>query len=316
MSRKCSFQAYPRHPHHRMRQSCGTPLLKTVELASQNTVQVLYPYLTYCYLGLECSLQSLLLVPGWALSCEQWREQRQLLRSCDSALEDIYDGRIWKEFQSYHGQPFLSLPNCYGLMMNIDWFQPYKHISYSVGVIYLTIMNLPRHMWHNVLIIGIIPGPHEPAENINSYLEPLVKEFLCFWKGIELDVHGCGKKNVQCALLCCSCDLPAGRKACGFLSYNAQLGCSRCKKRFNGTVGEMDYSGFDRENWPRRTGESHRIDAESLLLCVTKSSFEQMKTQLGCRYSVLLKLPYFNAPRMLIVDPMHNLFLGTAISIG
>ena len=32
----------------------------------------------------------------------------------------------------------------------------------------------------------------------------------------------------------------------------------------------------------------------------------------GCRYSVLLKLPYFDTPRMLIVDPMHNLFLGTA----
>lgn len=28
-----------------------------------------------------------------------------------------------------------------------------------------------------------------------------------------------------------------------------------------------------------------------------------------CQYSVLLRLPYFDAPRMLIVDPMHNLFL-------
>ena len=37
-----------------------------------------------------------------------------------------------------------------------------------------------------------------------------------------------------------------------------------------------------------------------------------MESQLGCTYSVLIKLPYFNAPRMLIVHPMHNLFLGTA----
>ena len=28
--------------------------------------------------------------------------------------------------------------------------------------------------------------------------------------------------------------------------------------------------------------------------------------------SVLLELPYFDAPRMNIVDPMHNLFLGSA----
>lgn len=26
---------------------------------------------------------------------------------------------------------------------------------------------------------------------------------------------------------------------------------------------------------------------------------------------MLLRLPYFDAPRMLIIDPMHNLFLGT-----
>ena len=33
------------------------------------------------------------------------------------------------------------------------------------------------------------------------------------------------------------------------------------------------------------------------------------ESKLGCRYSVLVKLPYFDAPRMVIVDPMHNLFL-------
>ena len=33
---------------------------------------------------------------------------------------------------------------------------------------------------------------------------------------------------------------------------------------------------------------------------------------LGCRFSVLTQLPYFDPIRMLIIDPMHNLFLGTA----
>ena len=32
----------------------------------------------------------------------------------------------------------------------------------------------------------------------------------------------------------------------------------------------------------------------------------------GCRYSVLLDLPYFDPVRMTIIDPMHNLYLGTA----
>ena len=32
----------------------------------------------------------------------------------------------------------------------------------------------------------------------------------------------------------------------------------------------------------------------------------------GCRYSVLLSLPYFDPPRMLAIDPMHTLFLCVA----
>lgn len=43
----------------------------------------------------------------------------------------------------------------------------------------------------------------------------------------------------------------------------------------------------------------------------TKTEQAQKESQYGCRYSVLLKLPYFDPPRMLIIDPMHNLFLGT-----
>ena len=39
---------------------------------------------------------------------------------------------------------FLVAPYSYLLTLNVDWFQPYKHIQYSVGSIYLTIQNLPR----------------------------------------------------------------------------------------------------------------------------------------------------------------------------
>ena len=37
-----------------------------------------------------------------------------------------------------------------------------------------------------------------------------------------------------------------------------------------------------------------------------------MESEYGCRYSTLLKLPYFDPIRMVSLDPMHNLFLGTA----
>ena len=36
------------------------------------------------------------------------------------------------------------------------------------------------------------------------------------------------------------------------------------------------------------------------------------ESMLGCRYSVLLELPYFQPIEMLLIDPMHNFYLGTA----
>lgn len=61
--------------------------------------------------------------------------------------------------------------------------------------------------------------------------------------------------------MCESCDIPAGRKICGFLGHGARLGCMRCYKEFLGKPGTMDYSGFDRENWPPQTREEHNDNA-------------------------------------------------------
>ena len=88
---------------------------------------------------------------------------------------------VWNRFQNVSGRPFLELPNSLGLILNIDWFNPYKYIQYSVGVIYLVIGNLPcseRYKLDNVIIVGVITGPNEPKKHINTFQEPLVNELL------------------------------------------------------------------------------------------------------------------------------------------
>ena len=73
----------------------------------------------------------------------------------------------------------------------------------------------------------------------NAYLKPLVDELLSLWNGAVIEVAmptGSKKMTVKCALLCVSCDLPAARKTCGFLSHSAALGCSKCLKKFPGSV--------------------------------------------------------------------------------
>ena len=56
----------------------------------------------------------------------------------------------------------------------------------------------------------------------------------------------------------------------------------------------------------------HREIASKYKKCNTRSEQQQIERAYGIRYSILLELPYFDASRMCVVDPMHNLLLGTA----
>ena len=71
---------------------------------------------------------------------------------------------------------------------------------------------------------------------------------------------------VRCALICCSCDLLAGRKLCGFLGHSTHLGCSKCKKYFPSTGSGLGFSGFRRDSWIPRSDQSHREN----VLCVAQ----------------------------------------------
>lgn len=82
---------------------------------------------------------------------------------------------------------------------------------------------------------------------------------------------------------------------------------------FPGGFGEKkNYGGFqDRDQWPKRT-EEHRRHAYRVKNCVSESAAEKLASELGCRYTVVFELPYYARVKMCIIDPMHNLFLGTA----
>ena len=115
--------------------------------------------------------------------------------------------------------------------MNVDWFKPFKHSEYKVGGIYLNILNLPRTQRYKTkwtMLIGLIPGPTEPKDNINSFLKPLVNDLIELWNGIQ--IH-CSSTTtlIRGALIAVSCDIPAARKVCQFLGHKANKGCSRCE---------------------------------------------------------------------------------------
>lgn len=170
-------------------------------------------------------------------------------------------------------------------------------------------MNLPRNLRYkreNVILCGLMLGPKE-AENINRDTGAV--------KSMERSRIVCGQctYKIKAALLCVARGIPAGRKVCGFLGCNSHYSCSKCMKWFPGSFGSIDHSGFDRHSWPKRSCVEHHKVSSKIKHATTKSEIERIESRCGYRHhTVLLDLPYFDTSRMLIVDPMHNLFVGSA----
>lgn len=165
----------------------------------------------------------------------------------EDIMTDVYDGDIWKDFNGRKYQFFNEERN-YAVMLNIDWFQPFKYTNYSVGAIYMTILNLPRHLRFkkkNVILVGLIPDMKtEPPTN--TFIEPLVKELETAWIGFHMKSFKCSESptKFRLALICVGCDIPASRKLCGFLGHAATKGCNKCMKSFEGGVGEKKLWGL------------------------------------------------------------------------
>ena len=299
-SKCCCHVSMPKHPHARQRLPCGTPLLKKQRIKSGFR---LAPRMVYPYRSLKRSITELLNKKLFIEHCEQWR-QRQLFVPNDY-LCDVYYGAVWKDFKDSN---FLAVAHSYLLTMNVDWFQLFTHIEYSTGAIYLTVQNLPRierYKQENVILVGVMPGPHESSLTINSYLSPLVEELNEFWKGVLIPVRRENTTiniNVRLALSCVACDIPASRKVCGFVGHNARLGCNKCLREFQ----RFNFSGYDRDNWQLRTGSTHREQCKKLSKETTKTSLQAAESIYGVRYSILLALPYFDPVRFTVIDPMES----------
>lgn len=187
---RCSFVEFPQHPRRTQRKPCGASLFKAVRFKHG---ELILKARVFCYRSVKKTLQEFLKRPGFADKCEQYKKSPQ----DPNLLGDIYDGRVWKSFKNAEGEPFFDAPNTFRCMLNLDWFQPYKDSIYSVGVIYLSSLNLPpqeRNKEENIAVVGIIPSPQEPSRDVNSFLDPLVDELLDFWNGVWLDCPSTGPK--------------------------------------------------------------------------------------------------------------------------
>src|SRR3954454_11579401 len=101
-----------------------------------------------------------------------------------------------------------------GLMLNLDWFQPFNSTIHSTGAIYAAICNLPREICfkrENLLIFRVLSDLNEVSlHKINHYLALIVDKLQLLWSGLTLDrtfKYPRGRK-IQAALILILCDIP------------------------------------------------------------------------------------------------------------
>ena len=314
---KCTHVEFPNHPQRRQREACGTELTNKIPVVNGF---IRRPKMLFPIPSLKNQIITIYQRPDFEGLLRKWTN-----RDSETGLySDIYDGEVWKTFPSSLDDPdsqFFTTETAdshLGLMINLDWFQPFESSAYSSGAIYGVICNLPREVRfkrENMLYLGLLPGPTEvKLHKINHYLSPIVDELLEFWDGFNLpssNKHPNGKR-IRLAIICCSNDIPAARKLCGHIS--ALIGCHRCYKRANTGGEKPNFGGFENmDDWfQERDLEEHRQNAEGWRQCKSNNERKQHVSDTHVRWSEMLRLPYFSPIWHLVIDPMHCLFLGIA----
>jgi hypothetical protein len=305
----CRHVEFPNSAHRKSR-TCNMPL-------SQVTRSTIRPELEFPFASIQQQLAIMFRRPEFEMSLRHWTNSQQI----GNILTDIYNGQVWRDFKESNGANFFRsdvADSHLGLMLNLDWFQPYDGTIHSTGVIYAAICNLPRDIRfkrENLLILGLLPGPNEVSlHKINHYLAPIVDELESLWRGVTLDrtFEFPDGKEIRAALTLVSCDIPAARKLCGHVS--ALVSCHRCEKRANYENHHHNFAGMaEMEEWFfARDSVQHRQNALGWRRCKSDAARKRFVQETGVRWSDLLRLPYFDPIRFVTVDPMHCLFLGIA----
>ena len=232
-------------------------------------------------------------------------------------MEDIWDGTVLRDFTGPDRLPFMQKQESEGRLvfgLNMDGFHP--HGSREAGKrtsicgIYLVCFNLPpalRFKMENVFLLGIVPGPQEPSTHeVNHLLRPLVDDLLLLWNsGIYLSrtARYPFGRLVRAALIPVICDLPAARRVAGLGGHSSGHFCSECLLKLD------DINNLECHTWPRRDYQSHIQHAQKWKDAATESDRTLEFRKYGAKWSELLRLPYWDPTKFVVIDSMHGFYL-------
>ena len=94
-----------------------------------------------------------------------------------------------------------------------------------------------------------------------------------------------------------------------YYCLNSQVVTS-ASRRFHGPLlGQNPISLVLPDTWEKRTNKLDRTHADSERFARCQTDVNAVVRLTGTKYSVLFQLPYYDAVRFVIIDPVHLLFL-------
>ncbi|RDB30843.1 hypothetical protein Hypma_005801 [Hypsizygus marmoreus] len=283
----------------------------------QSKLRSFRPLRMYSHQSMKAWLSRLMSRPGMEhLMDEIWDRVRN--HSGQSPMSDFWDATELQEFRGPDKKFFYDNPNNEGryiFSLFVDWFNPLGNKQsgkvVSSGVIFMVCLNLPlrlRYKRENVYLVGLMPGPKSPRlQQVNHFLNILVDELLEFWEPGVFFSRTTSSPNgrlVRCAVVPLICDLGAVKKVSGQASHSATYFCSFCKLKLH------DINTLDTTQWLPRHCAEHRAQANEWKNARTPKDQIKAFKRAGVRYTPLLKLPYWDPTCYVVIDTMHNLFLG------
>ena len=236
-------------------------------------------------------------------------------------MHDIFDGDMLQSFKDAQGKHLFGESSDgegqYVFTLCIDFFNPYtmKQVGKkkSIGLISLVCLNLLpdiRYKSENMFLVGIVPGPNEPPlDTHNHYLRPLVDDLEQFWMpGVWSSRTSQFELGhlIRCALVAVVCNLPAAKKTAGFTAFSQEHFCSICHYR----QSHEGYGDTQYNSWKWWTNKECHNYAQHHHQAEDAKDAQSCFDEAGIRWSELLRLPYFDPLKFVVVDLMHNLFLG------
>ncbi|XP_027157024.1 uncharacterized protein LOC113758302 [Coffea eugenioides] len=162
----------------------------------------------------------------------RWHEEK---RTKDGCMRHPADSPAWQTFDHLHPE---FAKDCRNVRLGLasDEFNPFNNMSstHSTWPVVLIPYNLPPWMCMKqpyFMLSLLIPGPSSPGNNIDVYLQPLVKELTELWDfGIQT-YDASQKENFQlhAALLWTISDFPGYAMLSGW-STKGEYACPVCHK--------------------------------------------------------------------------------------